>query len=293
MTPPIHRVLAFSLPLLLSTGAAAEPLRVLVSVPPQAWLVEAIGQENVEVETLLAPGESPETFQPTDADVSRALRARVYFRIGVPFERGHWFRALEAAGSPEIVDAAAGVRRVELGHGAPEEPHHGHHHHHHDGDPHVWLGPERLLTQAANVERTLSRLDPAHTADYHAGGRRLVAELDALAEDLAATLAPHRGRSFFVFHPAWTTFAEEVGLVQRSIQVDGQEPSDAELTRLVVAARASGVRTVFVQPQVHGWAARAVADAVGARPILLDPLARDVPTNLRAVAARIAESFGP
>ena len=78
-------------------------LPVVVSIPPLVWLVEATGGELVEVESLVGAGESPSTYQPTDAQISRALRARLFFRIGVPFERGAWLEALAS-----LVDSTGG-----------------------------------------------------------------------------------------------------------------------------------------------------------------------------------------
>ena len=69
-------------------GAGDPPLRVAVTIPPQAWLVERIGGEAVDVLVVVGAGESPATFQPTDAQITGLSRVALYFRIGVPVERG-------------------------------------------------------------------------------------------------------------------------------------------------------------------------------------------------------------
>lgn len=112
----------------------------------------------------------------------------------------------------------------------------------------------------------------------------------ALDSELTTTLEPIAGSAFFVFHPAWGYFADAYGLEQVAIESEGKEPSEAELTRLARLARQRGIRTVFVQPQISGSAARAVAHAVGAELEVLDPLERDVAANLRRVATRLVAS---
>lgn len=273
---------------------ATSGLRIAVSVPPEAWLVEAIGGDRVEVISLVGSGDSPETYQPADARVSDVLAARVYFRVGVPFENGAWFRALGTAPGLEVVDLRRDVPMLRLAHGDAQvsgeddrpgaEASAGE-------DPHLWLSPRRLAVAARTVAETLARIDPENAALYDRNLASTLAVLTALDAEIAATLAPYAGRAFFVFHPAWGYFADDYDLEQVAIEIDGKDPADAELTHLQQRARAEGVTTVFVQPQNPGRAAGAVAAAVGARVVVLDPLAPDLPANLRRAAAEIARSF--
>ncbi len=52
-------------------------LEVVVTIAPQKWLVEQIGGDRVDVTALVAPGDSPATYLPSDAQVSRLIRAVV------------------------------------------------------------------------------------------------------------------------------------------------------------------------------------------------------------------------
>ena len=63
---------ALPLLLLLSGGArGAERPLVLVSIPPQAWLVKRLAGERVAVESMLADAADPHLFEP-DARQARA-----------------------------------------------------------------------------------------------------------------------------------------------------------------------------------------------------------------------------
>jgi zinc transport system substrate-binding protein len=121
---------------------------------------------------------------------------------------------------------------------------------------------------------------------------QLEQRLDELDETIRRTLAPVRGRSFLVFHPAWGYLADEYGLKQVAIEIEGKAPADHELTALQQFARDEQVNVVFVQPQISGQAADAVAAAIGGRLEVLDPLAADVAANLRRVAGALAEGLG-
>jgi len=275
-------------------------LTVVVSVGPQAWLVEQIGGEAVEVVTLAGPGDSPVTYQPTDAQVSRIMTAAVYFRVGVPFENGSWFEALDHSNKLSIVDTRQGLPLRDMAaHAHPGEADAaGHDHAHAHGadsaagkDPHVWLSPKRLKMQARTVADELSRIDPDNKGAYQKNLAALETRCDRTDAALRAALEPYRGRAFFVFHPAWGYFADDYGLRQMAVEIEGKEPSDQQLTDLQRQARASGARVIFVQPQIPGQAAHAIAETIGGRVERLDPLARDVLANLEKAADALAQSF--
>jgi zinc transport system substrate-binding protein len=143
---------------------------------------------------------------------------------------------------------------------------------------------------AAALAQTLARLDPAHTGRYAANLAGLAAELDALDRELAATLAPLRGRRFLVFHPAWGYFAHAYGLEQVAVERGGKEPGPKALAALADDARRSGIRTVFVQPQFSQRTAETLAAAIGGRVVAVDPLAKDYPASLRAAARALVEA---
>jgi zinc transport system substrate-binding protein len=284
-----------ALPLLAGCGGGEGPppagLTVAVSIPPQVWLVERIGGARVSVLSILSSADSPHTYQPTDAQISRILQTRLYLRMGVAFEQGPWFAAIRSAGRPVIVDQREGVSLQAMAehHHEPGEPEGAHGGEGEQGlDPHIWLSPRRLKIQAATVARALSEADPGHAAEYCANLEVVLHDLDELDARLAEQLAPARGRTFLVFHPAWGYFAADYGLVQEAIEIEGKEPSDSELTAIQRLARERGIRVIFVQPQIAGLSPQAVARVIGARLETLDPMDRDLPGNLVRAATAIA-----
>jgi zinc transport system substrate-binding protein len=273
----------------LLAGACSERkpddrLAVAVSILPQTDLIARIGGEHVRVVTLVMPGESPATYQPSDRQVSEVLGAKVYFRLGVPFENGKWLTQIgEYDTSVRVVDMREGItlRRFEDDHEEDGHDHGG-------ADPHSWLGPENLKIQAATIARVLAEVDPENGASYRAGLARFIADVEATGARIARILAPCRGRRIYVFHPSWGYFCDAYGLEQVAIEVSGKEPSEAEITAFVASARADGVRRIFVQQQISGAVIAPLAKAIGAEVVTIDPLAPDVLANLIAVAEAMA-----
>lgn len=277
---------------------------VAATVAPHAWLVRQIAGDAFRVETVLPPDADPHSHTPTDAEVTRLARAHVLFRSGVPFENGTWIRALESRGV-RLVDLRRHVDLLEdsHGHGTREargqhETHEAHGTHEAEvdhsgeaGDPHTWTSPRRLVIQARSVADALKALRPALADEIEGRRQAVTARLQGLDADLATRLEPHAGRAFYVHHPSWSYFAADYGLEQVALESRGSEPSDAEITAWLRRALADGARAVFTQPQTADRAPRVVAEALGARLEILDPLAADVPTELARAAERLAASW--
>lgn len=280
---------------LLPTPSTAEPrpepsLQVATTLPPLAWLVSRVAGPEFEVAHLVNPGDLPETFQPTDRQITHIARSSIFFRVGIPAENGPWLSSLEKTGRLRIVDLRSGIEMREMARHHHGDSHGAHKIHQGAADPHIWLSPQRLEVMTWVISRSLSTLNPADAEGYARRAGRLTAELRALDEELKRRLAPIRGRSFFVLHPSWGYFADDYGLRQVSIELEGKEPTERELTRLVRRAKADGIRTLFVQPQVRSSAPEILARAVGAKVETLDPLARNVPANLLSVADHLVRS---
>jgi zinc transport system substrate-binding protein len=265
-------------------GAATPPALVtFVTILPQAYLLQTIAGPHARVEVLVGPGQSAETYEPTPRQMAALDDAVVYFRIGVPCERTLLPKIARLHPDLPIVDVRQGIRL------RPWEGDDGHGHD--EGDPHIWLDPTLARTQARTIANTLARLDPARASVYAAGLVRLETELTATEAEVARLLSPWRGRSFYVFHPAFAYLGAPFGLRQVAVQRGGREPAARELAALIEQARREGVRAIFIQPQYAPRSARTVAEAIGAQLVPLDDLAPDYPANLRRMAASLAQAF--
>lgn len=294
-------------------GPTSQPdtLRVAVGIAPLAYLVDRIGGESVQVEVILAPGQSPHTYEPTPGQVARMSAARLLFTCGLPFEQ-QIARSVSGRAGIDCIDLGAGLRRLpDVHHDHPHathaEPHAGEHGSAHPAaasggaaeaphslgalDPHIWLSP-RLMQQAARrIGDGLTRAAPRHAAAFQANLAALEADLDALDRRIAQRLAPYRGRSFYVFHAALAYFAEDYGLRQECVEVEGKEPTPRQLAELVERARGAGVKTLLLEEQFSPAAAQAIARQIGARVETLDLLQGDYIANMDAVAEKIAAAL--
>lgn len=289
-------------------AAGEQKIRVFVSIQPQRYFVKRIGDNRVVVNTLLKPGSSPATYQPSARQMVALSKAKLFFRIGVPFEEAFLPKIQNLMKSIKVVDTRKGIklRTMKAHHHAEVSEHHekhdgnyadtendeDHHHHHHGGkDPHIWLSPHLVKIQARTIADAMIKIDPAGREIYERNYKAFADDLDALDAKLAKALAPVKGKTFLVFHPAWGYFADAYGLQQESIEIEGKEPSARQLAKLLEEAKADDVKIIFVQPQFSRASARKIAEAIGGAVVPIDPLASDYIKNLETVAKIVGDAL--
>ena len=254
-------------------------INVAVTIVPEKTFVEAVGKDLVNVVCMVPPGSSPETYEPTAAQMQEFSTASLYFAIGVP---------VEAAGILEKAGDTPGMKVIRLQDEAAQEyperafaPG--------EKDPHVWLSPRRAKVMASAIARELALADPAHKDTYEANAKAYIAQLDALDKRIAATLAGAKNKTFIVFHPAFGYLADDYGLTMVALEEEGKEATPQHLQEVIDLARTKGIRTVFYQEEIDSRQSWAFAEEIGGKAVLVRPLAADYAENLENMAKAIAE----
>ena len=268
---------------------AGKKLAVFVSIPPQKYFLQQIGRQRVDVEVMVQPGASPATYEPKPRQMAAISRTQIFFAIGVPFEKT-WLKKIAAANPDmQVVHTDHGIQKIPMATDHTEsEDHRGkdHQDHHGELDPHIWLSPTLVMTQARTILNALVKIDPDHSAIYEANAKVFVSKLAALDADLKNTFAGKQGFQFMVFHPSWGYFARTYGLQQVPVEIEGKDPKPAQLKALIEYAQKKHINIIFVQPQFSSRSAELVAKEIGGQVIFADPLAADWSGNLRAVAQK-------
>lgn len=261
-------------------AASPAKMEVFVAIPPQKWLCEQLGADLLQIHLLLPPGQEPHSFSPSPRQIQALSGARLLFTVGLPFEQELLRRLQGAAGGLRVVQSSKEIERIPLS-GGPHDAHQ-------SLDPHVWLSPPNLKSMATVMAVALGEADPANKDLYDAHLGDLKDRLDALDEAMSQELASVRGSTILVYHPAFGYFARRYHLRQVAVETGGKSPSPRQLFSLIAKARAAGIKVIFVQAQFDPRSAVKIAEAIGGRVIPLDPLAENVPLNMRQMAKQIA-----
>ncbi len=270
----------FCLLLLPVNGFAAKPLEMVVSIAPQKFLADRLGDDRVNTQVLIGDGKSPHLFHPSTRQLVAISKAALLFTIDMEFERILVGKLSQTSVSLKVINSVQGIEKKAF----PGQ-------HEHDGhgglDPHVWLSPPLLIQMASTMAVAMGEVDPENAAFYTANLRNLTAEFEAVDKKIQIELAAFAGSSFYVFHPSFAYFARRYGLHQEAVEIEGKAPTPKQLSRLITKARKENVKVIFVQEQFDPRSAKTVAQAIGGEVLPLNPLAENVMENLQVMAATI------
>jgi len=281
------------------TAMGAEPIPIFVSILPQKTFVEKIGGNLVDVSVMVLPGSNPATYEPKPGQMAALSKARIFYAIGVPFEKV-WLKKMASINpGMRIVHTDKGIEKIPMdtdifadGNLEKSARDKADHDDHGVNDPHIWLSPPLVMVQARNILMSLLDVDPANRSVYEENYRNFIMELLALDAEIREIFAKKgKDMAFMVFHPAWGYFAEAYGLRQIPVEIEGKEPKPAQMRRLIEHARGKGVKVIFVQPQFSTKSAGIIAKAIGAQVVFANPLDPEWIRNLWEQAGKFKEAL--
>lgn len=257
-----------------SSAAAFEKIPIAVTILPQAYFVERVGGNFVDVKVMIPKGMNPETYEPTPQQLISLSKARIYVKIGrdaFPAEKKFLKILTNKKVMLEAVSMAANSSQQEQ-------------------DPHIWLSPSAVKKLSHDICGALARIDPAHKSYYERNLASFLQDIAKTDREIRTILAGKEGKAFMVYHPAWGYFAAEYGLKQLAIEEEGKPANLSHMKKIVDLAKKKGINVIFVQKGFDLRSARAVAVEIGARIIETDPLEKDWLANLKNFAKLLQES---
>ena len=275
-------------------GKKEEGTRTIsVTIEPQRYFAEKIAGDLFQINCVTPAGQSPETYDPTPQQMVQISQSQAYFRIGeIGFEQA-WMKNLQSQNPDMVVfDLSEGMELVKNEEEAHEEGEAHPHHHHGSVDPHIWTSISGARVIAQNTYQAFIKLDPENQEVYRAGYQRLIEEIDSTEAEMKQLLQPLAGTAFIIYHPALTYFAREFGLKQLCIELDGKEPSPAQLKQLLETATQSGAKVVFVQQEFDQKNAELIAKETGCRLVTINPLSYNWHDEMIRLATILAGKDG-
>lgn len=177
-----HSSLALSALLFAATASAvaAEPLRVVCTLPTLESLTREVGGDLVETTSLAKGDQDPHFVSPTPVLMKKTREADLFVSLGLSLDL--WADEVVNGsgntrifrGQPGFVVASAGIPVLEipsvlsreLGDIHPE------------GNPHVWLDPLRAKRLAENIANALTAARPESASAFAANLDRFEARID-------------------------------------------------------------------------------------------------------------------
>ncbi|MCD7933053.1 MAG: zinc ABC transporter substrate-binding protein [Tannerellaceae bacterium] len=287
-------LLLFSLFLLSCASSQRDSEQIIsVTIEPQRYFAEKIGGDKFIINTVVPSGQSPETFDPSPQQMVSIGKSLAYFQIGyIGFEQA-WMQPIRD-NNPDmrLFDLSRGIELITDEHDCGGDHHgdeHIHHHHHHGVDPHIWSSVSGAKVIAWNTLQAFIELDPENRQYYWQNYNNLMQEIENTGKEIEEILSDVSQRTFIIYHPALTYFANEYGLTQLCIEMDGKEPSPAQLKELIDVARKEHAKTVFIQQEFDQKNAELIAKETGCKLVPVNPLAYQWDKEMIQIAKALAD----
>ena len=269
-------------------------INVMVSILPQVEFVNRIGGNKIHVAEMIPPGFSPATYNPSPDQLRKLQDADIYFRIGhIPFEKAQMGKLEKLNSEMKVVDTSEGISLLKIaGYGHAEDEHDKAEQEHEVGDdPHIWLSPTLVKIQAGHIYNALVEYSPESKDYFTQNYNQLIKDLDELDQKLTNAFAPIEGQTILVFHPAFGYLADTYGFRQEAVEIEGKDPTPAQLQKIIDKAKNDNIKVIFVQSQFSTESAKAIAQEIGGAVVQINPLAKDYFANMETMAETIVSSL--
>lgn len=272
----------------------ADQLEALVTIPPQAFLIQEIAGDRFGVSPLVPEDGSPHSTSITPQKMKIVREADIYFRVGTPigFEVNNLKVFREENPDMPVKNTSKGVTLKSL------DEHYGKPDYGDYKDPgdkaidnHIWLSPANLKQMARNVCDGLKETDPSSVDYYQKNLENLLERISDVQEEVSSLLVEYQGRSFLVYHPAWGYWGDEFMLQQVAIQEGGNKPGPQKIQEITNFAQEHGIGTIIASAQFSPSTAKMVADNFGGKVASINPMEKEILEEITKLAKEIAGGY--
>ncbi len=233
-------------------------LNVVATVGMVGDMVENVGGDHVNVQSIMGPGVDPHLYQPSAGDIALMGEADVIFYVGLHLE-GKMVEVLESLGEEKIVVALSDA--VDEGSLLSADPDSTYAH-----DPHIWFNVDLWSQAVPLVAETLSIADSENAESYAVSGESYAAqlvELDAWVEERVVEL-PEEQRVLITAHDAFEYFGDAYGFEVRGIQgiSTASDYGLKDLEELIDFIVERQIKAVFIESSVSDKSIKSLQEGV-------------------------------
>ncbi len=255
---------------------SAGELKVLCTTFPIYQITRNVVRERKEADVqLLLPAAlgCPHDYALTPQDMQKLVGAKVLVVNGLGME--------EFLGAPVkrvntdllVVDSSCGIT-------TPLRYQDDRHDHdartkHTEINPHLFASPRRVAALATTIASGLAKADPAGAVLYKQNSETYAARMNRLADEFVALGKTLKNNRIVTQHGVFDYLARDMGLeVVAVVQAHaGQEPSAADMLKIVKDVREKKAGAIFTEPQYPGKVGQTLAWETGIPAAILDPVA--------------------
>ena len=261
----------------LPAGAEAKKLNVITATTDMAALVQEVGGDHINVESLAKGYQDPHFVEPKPSFLLKLRQADLLIVVGLQLEIGWLPPLITQSGNPriqvsapgyldasqfaEILEIPTGVVTRAMGDVHPL------------GNPHYWLDPNNGRRIARGFAQKLGELDPADNAYFQQRFQDFDKRLTAAEQKWDSEMAPYRGRKLVTYHNSFPNFAkhfhlEVIGYVEPR---PGIPPTPSHTIELIGLMKRENCKLVLVEPYFDLKTPNSIGAATGGKVVVYLP----------------------
>ena len=226
---------AFAAATMAASVAQAGPITVVAAENFYGDIAEQIGGPNLAVTSILTnPEQDPHEFEASPSTARQIADARLVIYNGADYDP--WaVKLLSASKSSqrETIEVAKLIHKKA-------------------GDnPHVWYEPHAVPALAKTLADTLSKIDPAHKAEYAGRLAAFERSMSPLTDKIAALRQKYAGTAVTATEPVFGYMADALGLKMRNGRFQLAVMNDTEPSAAAIAAFEKDLRTRTVKALIY------------------------------------------
>ncbi len=276
--------------------AVEKRLEVLTSIFPIHQITRNItlGRDNLNVE-LMIPAQfgCPHNYALTPQDMKKLSKTNILIINGLGMEEFLGTPVEKANPELKIIDSSKGIKEIlqykDMQKHANEQVHD--HHHNAVTNPHLFASPRMAALLTMNIAGELSKIDPAGAEVYLHNARAYAEKMNKLADGFSALGKRLKNKRIVTQHGVFDYLTRNMGLeIVAVVQAHaGQEPSAAEMLKIIKTIKHEKACTIFTEPQYPVKIGRTIAGEAGIATATLDPVAtgpENAPLNYYEIVMR-------
>jgi zinc/manganese transport system substrate-binding protein len=253
---------------------AAAELKIMTTLSDFADIARQVGGDKVTVRSVMKGPENVHNVLAKPTEMLFLNKADLFVHSGLDAEpwRDNLLKGARnpriMPGKPGNVDMSVGLDIKEVPVGRVDRAEGDIHLY---GNPHYTIHPVNAAKMTATLARAMALADRPNADFYLGNAKRFVNETFATYDELRERFKPYAGLKVVTFHKAWEYFADafDVRVVATIEPKPAITPSPGEMRNVIETMRKENVRVVIVETYNNYEQAKSVADAAGARVVVL------------------------
>lgn len=220
-------------------------------------MVKQVGQDRLDVYSIVPRGQDPHEYEPTTEDIAKASDANLLFHNGLNLETGGngWFSKMvqttHKTVDTDVIAASQGISPLYLSSNNRET------------DPHAWLDLANGIQYVNTITKALQKKDLANADFYQENADNYIAKLQTLHQEAQSKFLdiPEEQRLLVTSEGAFKYFAKAYHVTPAYIWEINTESQGTpqQLQTILDTIRHSQVKHLFLETSVSPKAMKQVA----------------------------------